>query len=52
MLAEEMQAVSKGLEKVQLEYDASEKDGPVSEIFRKVRTQYLDFSLYKHSYGI
>jgi len=39
MLAEEMQAVSKGLEKVQLEYDASERDGPVSEIFCKVRTQ-------------
>ena len=39
MLAEEMQAVSKGLEKVQLVYDASERDGPVSEIFREVRTQ-------------
>jgi hypothetical protein len=36
MLAEEMQAVSKGLEKVQLEYDASERDGPVSEIFHEV----------------
>jgi formin 2 len=42
MLAEEMQAVSKGLEKVQLEYDASERDGPVSEFFRKVN---LDFDL-------
>jgi hypothetical protein len=37
MLAEEMQAVSKGLEKVQLEYNASESDGPVSEIFREVK---------------
>lgn len=39
MLAEEMYAVSKGLEKVQMEYEASERDGPVSEIFREVRTQ-------------
>ena len=37
MLAEEMQAVSKGLEKVQLEYKASESDGPVSEIFCEVK---------------
>ncbi|RZR86689.1 hypothetical protein BHM03_00013939 [Ensete ventricosum] len=35
-LAEEMQAIVKGLEKVELELNASEKDGPVSEIFRKV----------------
>nr|CAB3454845.1 unnamed protein product [Digitaria exilis] len=35
MLAEEMYAVSKGLEKVQMEYEASERDGPVSEIFRE-----------------
>ncbi|XP_012699453.1 formin-like protein 5 [Setaria italica] len=42
MLAEEMQAVSKGLEKVQLEYDASERDGPVSEIFRKKLKEFTD----------
>lgn len=35
-LAEEMQAIVKGLEKVELELTASESDGPVSEVFRKV----------------
>lgn len=35
-LAEEMQAIIKGLEKVKKELEASETDGPVSEIFRKV----------------
>lgn len=35
-LAEEMQAVSKGLEKVVQELSESENDGPVSEEFRKV----------------
>lgn len=35
-LAEEMQAIVKGLEKVELELHASENDGPVSEVFRKV----------------
>lgn len=35
-LAEEMQAIMKGLEKVKQELNASENDGPVSEIFRKV----------------
>jgi len=42
MLAEEMQAVSKGLEKVHLEYDASERDGPVSEIFREKLKEFTD----------
>nr|CAB3480594.1 unnamed protein product [Digitaria exilis] len=37
-LAEEMQAVNKGLEKVEQELTTSENDGPVSEIFRKVIT--------------
>jgi hypothetical protein len=37
-LAEEMQAVNKGLEKVEQELTTSENDGPVSEIFRKVTT--------------
>uniref|UniRef100_A0ACD5V123 Uncharacterized protein n=1 Tax=Avena sativa TaxID=4498 RepID=A0ACD5V123_AVESA len=36
MLAEEMQAVSKGLEKVEHEFKASESDGPVSEVFHEV----------------
>lgn len=31
-----MQAISKGLEKVVQELTASENDGPVSEVFRKV----------------
>ncbi|KAI3777531.1 hypothetical protein L1987_47331 [Smallanthus sonchifolius] len=35
-LAEEMRAISKGLEKVEQELDASENDGPVSEVFLKV----------------
>ncbi|RWW00941.1 hypothetical protein BHE74_00051857 [Ensete ventricosum] len=35
-LAEEQQAIVKGLEKVELELTASESDGPVSEIFCKV----------------
>ncbi|KAE9601731.1 putative C2 domain, formin, FH2 domain, protein-tyrosine phosphatase [Lupinus albus] len=34
-LAEEMQAVSKGLEKVVQELSISENDGPISETFRK-----------------
>jgi hypothetical protein len=36
-LAEEMQAIIKGLEKVKKELAASENDGPVSEVFRKVQ---------------
>jgi hypothetical protein len=35
-LAEEQQAVVKGLEKVEQELTASESDGPVSDAFRKV----------------
>lgn len=35
-LAEEMQAIIKGTEKVKQEFGASENDGPVSEVFRKV----------------
>lgn len=35
-LAEEMQAISKGLEKVMQELSVSENDGPVSETFCKV----------------
>ena len=38
-LAEEMQAITKGLEKVKQELNASENDGPVSEIFHKVWIQ-------------
>ncbi|KHG14883.1 Formin-like protein 20 [Gossypium arboreum] len=36
-LAEEMQAIIKGLEKLKQELVASENDGPVSEVFRKKR---------------
>ena len=35
-LAEEMQAITKGLEKVKQELVASESDGPISQTFRKV----------------
>ncbi|PKU59452.1 Formin-like protein 5 [Dendrobium catenatum] len=39
-LAEEMQAIIKGLEKVELELAASESDGPVSEVFRKTLKEF------------
>ncbi|KAH7577438.1 hypothetical protein JRO89_XS01G0250700 [Xanthoceras sorbifolium] len=41
-LAEEMQAVSKGLEKVEQELTASENDGSISVGFRKVLKNFLD----------
>lgn len=44
-LAEEMQAIIRGLEKVKQELVASKNDGPVSEVFRKVFS-ILDSSLY------
>ncbi|XLR14793.1 hypothetical protein HN51_035706 [Arachis hypogaea] len=40
-LAEEMQAVSKGLEKVEHELLTSEKDGSISEIFCKNLKEFL-----------
>ncbi|XP_022134758.1 formin-like protein 20 [Momordica charantia] len=40
-LAEEMQAIIKGLEKVKQELVASESDGPVSEIFRKTLKEFI-----------
>lgn len=40
-LAEEMQAISKGLEKVVQELTASENDGPVSETFCKTLKEFL-----------
>ncbi|XP_058114083.1 formin-like protein 18 isoform X3 [Magnolia sinica] len=40
-LAEEMQAISKGLEKVEEELTASENDGPVSQHFRKTLKEFL-----------
>ncbi|KAL2539457.1 Formin-like protein [Abeliophyllum distichum] len=40
-LAEEMQAIIKGLEKVKLEFAASENDGPVSETFRKTLKVFI-----------
>lgn len=40
-LAEEMQAITKGLEKVEQELATSEKDGPVSEIFYKKLKEFL-----------
>ncbi|GAU15819.1 hypothetical protein TSUD_236350 [Trifolium subterraneum] len=43
-LAEEMQAVHKGLEKVEQELTASENDGAISSGFRKVLKNFLDFA--------
>uniref|UniRef100_A0A7N0ZXJ0 Formin-like protein n=1 Tax=Kalanchoe fedtschenkoi TaxID=63787 RepID=A0A7N0ZXJ0_KALFE len=40
-LAEEMQAISKGLEKVTVELAASENDGPVSDTFRKTLQEFV-----------
>lgn len=40
-LAEEMQAITKGLEKVKQELSASANDGPVSEVFHKVYSVIL-----------
>ncbi|XP_017244769.2 formin-like protein 13 isoform X2 [Daucus carota subsp. sativus] len=40
-LAEEMQAINKGLEKVVQELSLSENDGPVSEKFHKVSREFL-----------
>ncbi|RDY06565.1 Formin-like protein 13, partial [Mucuna pruriens] len=41
LLAEEMQAISKGLEKVEHEQSTSENDGPISETFCKKLIEYL-----------
>ncbi|KAM7459567.1 hypothetical protein LguiA_036561 [Lonicera macranthoides] len=43
-LAEEMQALSKGLEKVVQELTTSENDGPVSEVFCKTLKDFLGFA--------
>ncbi|KAL3535096.1 hypothetical protein ACH5RR_003557 [Cinchona calisaya] len=43
-LAEEMQAISKGLEKVIQELSMSENDGPVSEHFCKALKEFLSFA--------
>ncbi|XP_022728631.1 formin-like protein 13 isoform X2 [Durio zibethinus] len=43
-LAEEMQAISKGLEKVVQELSSSENDGPVSENFRETLKEFLCFA--------
>ncbi|KAI4340123.1 hypothetical protein MLD38_024991 [Melastoma candidum] len=40
-LAEEMQAIIKGLEKVKQELSASENDGAVSDVFRKTLKQFI-----------
>jgi formin 2 len=44
-LAEEMQAIIKGLEKVKQELAASENDGLVSEVFRKVSPLFYFYSV-------
>ncbi|KAH1254652.1 Formin-like protein 20 [Glycine max] len=40
-LAEEMQAIIRGLEKVKQELVASKNDGPVSEVFRKTLKEFI-----------
>ncbi|WOG95210.1 hypothetical protein DCAR_0414516 [Daucus carota subsp. sativus] len=41
VLAEEMQAINKGLERVKQELDASKSDGPVSEVFVKTLEEFV-----------
>eukprot|EP00257_Ricinus_communis_P023242 XP_015583170.1 formin-like protein 18 [Ricinus communis] len=43
-LAEEMQAISKGLEKIVQELSTSESDGPISDNFRKILKEFLRFA--------
>ncbi|KAK9054460.1 hypothetical protein SSX86_025538 [Deinandra increscens subsp. villosa] len=43
-LAEEMQAIIKGMEKVKQELDASANDGPVSEVFHKTLNKFTGFA--------
>jgi hypothetical protein len=43
-IAEEMQAINKGLEKVEQELAASVNDGAISLGFRKVRIPFVYFS--------
>lgn len=43
-LAEEMQAITKGLEKVKQELAGSENDGPVSEVFCKTLKEFITVS--------
>ncbi|XP_002873323.2 formin-like protein 20 isoform X1 [Arabidopsis lyrata subsp. lyrata] len=43
-LAEEMQAIIKGLEKLNQELTASESDGPVSEVFRKTLGDFISIA--------
>lgn len=53
-LAEEMQALNKGIEKVVQELTASENDGPVSEVFCKVYILYICYlhkPLCNHRYA-
>ncbi|CAF1788923.1 formin-like protein 20 [Brassica napus] len=43
-LAEEMQAISKGLEILKQELTASESDVPLSEVFRKTLKEFISFA--------
>ncbi|CAH1441681.1 unnamed protein product [Lactuca virosa] len=43
-LAEEMQAIIKGLEKVRQELDASANDGHVYEVFHKTPNQFISIA--------
>ncbi|WCJ29909.1 Formin-like protein 13 [Euphorbia peplus] len=44
VMAEEMQAISKGLEKTVQELSTSESDGPISENFCKILKEFLRFA--------
>jgi len=52
LLAEEQQAIVKGLEKVELELSASEEDGPVSEVFCKVSIVLYSSSTSFYCYNL
>ncbi|KAL9809655.1 Formin-like protein 20 [Arabidopsis thaliana] len=43
-LAEEIQAITKGLEKLNKQLTASESDGPVSQVFRKVLKDFISMA--------
>ncbi|KAG7588294.1 Formin FH2 domain [Arabidopsis suecica] len=44
LLAEEMVAITKGLEKLNHELTASESDGPVSQVFRKLLKDFISMA--------
>lgn len=51
-LGDEMQQLNSGMDKVEKELTASEKDGPVSENFRKVRYCTVPWKVCKVLYNV